>query len=86
MIVRDVITKVSHWTLVDGGQPDRPRPDVDQVVQPRGDPGQVSGPVIIGVLEGSGIDLVDDGVLPPLFNDNNSHNFAFKIDLRTFSS
>lgn len=73
-IVRDVITKVCHRTLIHRRQPECPRPNVDKVIKSRGDPDQVSGPVIVRVLEGSGVNLVDDGVLPPLFND--SHNFS----------
>ena len=65
-IVRDVISKVCHGRFIDGGEPEGPHPNGDQVVQPGADPCQVSSAIIIGVLEGSGVDLVHYGVLPPL--------------------
>ena len=65
-IVRDVISKVCHGRFIDGGEPEGPHPNGDQVVQPGADPCQVSSAIIIGVLEGSGVDLIHYGALPPL--------------------
>lgn len=65
-VVGDVVAVVVLRGAVDGAEPD----DVDsqgvEVVQALGDPGDVPDAVAIGVLEGPGVDLVDDGVAPPV--------------------
>ena len=67
-VVRDVVAKVSHGRPVDWRQPQGLDTNINQMVQSGGDPPQVPGSVIIGVLEGAWVDLVDDTPLPPLGN------------------
>jgi len=49
-----------------GTQPDNVDTKFLKVVELRGDARQVTYPVAIRVFEGTWVDLVDDGFLPPL--------------------
>ena len=85
-IVRDVISKVCHGRFIDGGEPEGPHPNGDQVVQPGADPCQVSSAIIIGVLKWSWVDLVHYGVLPPLQVKIKNQYFSLISTVYTFMS
>ena len=65
LVVGDVVAGVVLRRRVDGGEPEHADPERRQVVEPRGDPGQVPDPVPVGVGEAARVDLVDGGGLPP---------------------
>jgi hypothetical protein len=64
-VVGHVVAGVGHRGDVEGAEPDRVHPQVGQVGQPGGDPGQVADPVAVGVGEAARVDLVDHRVPPP---------------------
>ncbi len=64
-VVGDVVAEVDLGGGVHGGEPDGVDAEVLQVVEPLGDAVEVADAVTVGVLEAAGVDLVDDGVLPP---------------------
>src|SRR5262249_41576868 len=64
-IVGDVIAEVSHRRRVDRRQPDRVDPEPAQIIDALEDPTEVADTIAVAVLEGAGIDLIDDGRLPP---------------------
>jgi len=65
-MIGDVVAEVDHRRGVERRQPDRIHSEVDQVVQPAGDPGQVPDPVAAGVGEAPRIDLIDHRRPPPV--------------------
>ena len=65
-VVGDVVAAVVERRGVEGRDPDRVDAQVGQVVQARDQPGDVAHPVAIAVGEGAWVDLVDDGVTPPV--------------------
>ena len=64
-VVGDVVAEVGHGGGEDRRQPDGRRPEARQVVQARGDAGQVADAVAVGVGERARVDLVDRAALPP---------------------
>ena len=65
-VVVDVVTAVGQGGGVEGGEPDGVDAEGRQVGDAAGDAGEVADAVAVGVGEGARVDLVDDGVLPPL--------------------
>ena len=69
-VVRNVVAEVGHRRAVERREPDpvdaeRSWRAVVQVIEARGDAGEVADPVAIRVLERAGIDLVEDALAPP---------------------
>jgi hypothetical protein len=65
-VVGDVVAVVDHRGGVDGAEPQRVDAEQLQVAQAATDPLQVAEPVAVGVGEAGHVDLVEDGVPPPL--------------------
>ena len=65
-VVVDVVAAVGQGRGVEGREPDGVDAESRQVRHATGDPVQVADAVGVGVGEGPRVDLVDDGVLPPL--------------------
>ncbi len=64
-VVGDVVSEVGHRRRIERRDPDGVDAQPGQVVEPRGDPLQVTDPVAVRIGERTGVDLVDDGGLPP---------------------
>ena len=64
-VVGDVVAEVDLRGGVHGGDPDGVDAEGLEVVEALGDAVEVADAVAVGVLEAAGVDLVDDGVLPP---------------------
>lgn len=64
-VVGDVVARVEPRRPVAGGQPERVHAEVDEVVQPGRQAGEVAEAVAVGVGEAARQDLVDDRVPPP---------------------
>ncbi len=64
-VVGDVVAEVDLGRGVHGGDPDGVDAELLDVVEARGDAFDVADAVAVGVLKAAGVDLVDDGVLPP---------------------
>ena len=64
-IVADIISHVNLRTVVHRTNPDYVNTNRADVVQLRDDTLEVSYTIAIGVLKGSGVDLIDDTILPP---------------------
>ena len=64
-VVADVVAVVGVGRVVVGAEPDDVDAEVLQVVELGGDAGEVADSVAVGVFEGAGVDLVDDGFFPP---------------------
>src|ERR1700734_2073484 len=65
-IVADVVPVVCIWRVKVGTEPDNVNTKLLEVVELRGDAGQIADTVAIRVFEGARIDLVDNSFLPPL--------------------
>ena len=65
-VVRDVVAGILLRRALERAQPDRVDAEVGEVVEVRGDAGEVADAVARAVGEGAGIDLVDHGGAPPL--------------------
>src|ERR1035438_4083651 len=66
LVIRDVIAEVDLRRGIAGSEPDGVNAQLLQVVQPRGNAVQVADAVAVRVLKAARVDLVDDGVLPPV--------------------
>jgi hypothetical protein len=66
LVVADVVAVVVHRGAVDRAQPHDVDPESLEVVEPLPDARDVADPVAVGVGEAAGVDLVDDGGLPPV--------------------
>ena len=66
LVVRDVVAEVHLWRRIHRRQPDRIHSQLFQIVQPLGNPVQVADSVAVCVLKAAWINLVDDGILPPV--------------------
>ncbi len=66
LVVGDVVAVVVLRGAVDGAEPHDVDAQLVEVVQAAGQAGDVTDPVAVGVGEGAGIDLVDDGAAPPV--------------------
>ncbi len=64
-VVADVVAAVRAGRGVDGREPHGVDAEPLEVVEARGDPGQVADAVAVGILERPGVDLVDDRGAPP---------------------
>ena len=65
-VVGDVVAVIVVRRSVDGGEPQYFDAEVCQVRNLLGDAGQVADAVAVGVVEGAGVNLIDNGFLPPL--------------------
>ena len=66
LVVGDVVAVVVLRGAVDGAEPHDVDAQLVEVTQAAGQAGDVADPVTVGVGEGAGIDLVDDGAAPPV--------------------
>ena len=66
LVVGDVVAVVVLRGAVDGAEPHDVDTQLVEVVQSAGQAGDVTDPVAVGVGEGAGVDLVDDGAAPPV--------------------
>jgi hypothetical protein len=64
--VGDVVAEIGHGRGVDGREPDGADAEPGEIVQPRGNPRQIAQPIAVRVLKRQRIDLVDEGLLPPV--------------------
>ena len=64
-VIGDVVPLVLQGRGVEGQQPDRGDAEVLQVVEPLGEPGEVTDAVAVAVREGTHVCLVDDRVAVP---------------------
>jgi hypothetical protein len=64
-VVCDVVAKVGHRRRVDGREPEGGDAEIDEVIEALADAREVADAVSAAVLEGAGIDLVDNSALPP---------------------
>ncbi len=76
--VGDVVAAVGQRRGIHGREPERVDAECGEIVQPAHDPADVADPVAVGVLEGAGVDLVDDRVGPPLLNKRGQTPFVHK--------
>ena len=65
-VVDHVVAAVGQVGRVERAQPDRVDAEILQVIHFLGDAGDVSQPVAVHVFEAARVDLVDDGLLPPI--------------------
>ncbi len=65
-VVGDVVAAVGEFGGVERAEPQGVHTQCGEVVQPPGDASQVTEPVTVGVGEAAGVDLVDDGLAPPV--------------------
>ena len=65
-VVGDVVPAVGERGRVERAQPDGVDAERREVVDPRRDAGEVADPVAVAVGEAARIDLVDDGLAPPV--------------------
>ena len=66
LVVGDVVAVVVLRGAVDGAEPHDVDAQLVEVVEAGGDAGDVADAVAVGVGEGAGVDLVDDGAAPPV--------------------
>ena len=66
LVVRDVVSEVCHRGCEEGRQPDRVNAKGRNVVEPFCNAVEIADTVAVAVLEGAGIDLVDDRATPPV--------------------
>ena len=65
-VVGDVVAGILLRGSLERAQPQRIDAELDEVVEVRGDAGQVADAVAGAVGERAGVDLIDDGGAPPL--------------------
>ena len=65
-VVIDVVAAVGQGRGVERGEPDGVHAEGGEVGDAADDAGEIADAVAVGVGEGARVDLVDDGVLPPL--------------------
>ncbi|MGX1251459.1 hypothetical protein RKD48_003970 [Streptomyces ambofaciens] len=65
-VVVDVVAAVGEFGRVEGAEPEGVDAEGGEVTQALGDAAQVAEPVAVGVGEAAGVDLVDDGLPPPV--------------------
>ncbi len=65
-VVGDVVAEVGHGRGVERRDPDGLDAELDEVVEPRFDAGEIADAVAVAVLKRTRVDLVDRTVLPPL--------------------
>jgi translation initiation factor 2 gamma subunit (eIF-2gamma) len=68
-VIAHVIAEVMHGRWIDGREPNRIHSErvlcSSEVLQPGSDAAEVADAVVIGVLKTPGVDLIEDGRLPP---------------------
>ena len=64
-VVGDVVAGIHLGRGVEGREPHGVHTECHQVVDVLPDPLDIADPVAVGVGEGAGVDLVDDGITPP---------------------
>jgi hypothetical protein len=64
-VIRYVIPIVAERGGVEGKEPETIHPELLEVVESTGQPGEVSDAVAVGVLKGADVQLVKDGVFVP---------------------
>jgi hypothetical protein len=64
-VISDVVAEIRHGRGINGRNPDRIDPEPGDVVEPLANALQVADAVSVRILKGTGIDLVEDAVLPP---------------------
>ncbi len=65
-VIVHIITAIGQLRRVERGEPEGVDPQLLQIIHMLGDAGQVPQSIAVFVRKGSGIDLVDDGLLPPV--------------------
>jgi hypothetical protein len=65
-VVSDVIAAISESRWIKGAKPHRIDAEGSQVVDPRRYPRDIPEPVTIGISKRSWIDLINDGITPPV--------------------
>gem|GEM_PF-2622416 len=65
-VVADIVAGVVLRRRVDRRKPQHVDPQGREVVQPRGDPGEIADTVSVAVREAARPDLIDDALSPPL--------------------
>ena len=65
-VVAHVVAEILHRRLEEGRNPDRVDTERLNVVETAGDAPQIARTVTVAILETARIDLVDDGVAPPV--------------------
>jgi hypothetical protein len=65
LVVGDVVAEVHLGRRIHRRNPDGVDAEVLEIGQALGDAVQVADAIAVRVLEGAGIDLIEDGVLPP---------------------
>lgn len=81
-IVADVIPHIDLRAVVHGTDPDGINTNRADVVQLRYDALEVTYAIAVGVLEGGGVDLVDDTILPPRSLCDSHVNYALRTNVR----
>jgi hypothetical protein len=64
-IVADVVSHIDLWAVVHGTDPDSVDTNRADVVELRYDTLEIAYTIAVGILEGSGVDLIDDAIFPP---------------------
>src|SRR4051794_10823853 len=75
-VVRDVVPVVCAWRRVERREPERVDTEVLEIRQPLRDTGNVADTVAVRVSEAPHVDLVEDGVAPPLGHGTSSSSSA----------
>ena len=65
LVIADVVAEVHLGRGIAGGDPDGVDAQVVEVIEVLGDSLEIAEAVVVRVTETAGIDLVEDGVLPP---------------------
>ena len=81
-VVDHVVAAVRQIRGVERGEPDRVDAEVLQVIHLLGDAGDVAESVAVDVLEAARVDLVDDGLLPPVVIEvvgGHADSFLFRV-------
>ena len=65
-VVGDIVAVVIVRGSVDGGEPQHLNTELGEVGNLLGNAGQIADAVAVGIVEGAGVNLVDNGFLPPL--------------------
>src|SRR5215470_2257399 len=64
-IVADVVTEIGHRRGEDWRDPDRIDAQLDQIIEAREDPVEITDAVPVRILKRARVDLIDDAPLPP---------------------
>ena len=64
-VIRDVVAGIHLGRGVEGREPHGVHAEGHQMVHVLPDPLDIADPVAVGVGEGAGVDLIDDGITPP---------------------